>query len=141
MRGRRKLRLEVDPEKLKAIEVYAQHADLLEIDRIKLAAIAKAATGNFTYRSLSKTLKCATSAVQKWIQRWHEVDADVEEFLRVRRYRTSPFRNKKFKEKLQKAFKIDGINTGHKAAHWARKNFGIVASPQRMNYWLDRIEH
>jgi|SRR6185437_7398816 len=138
-RGRPKLKLQVTSDTLKEIDDYFKQYDLLELEQDKLHTISLAAEGKLTCEEIAEKLGRSKSAVQSWIQRWREAEGNLEEYLRIRRRRVSPIRDKRIFDKLKAAYRAREISTGHGAARWLKEHFGLDATPQRMNYWLDRL--
>lgn len=138
-KGRPKLKLRLTGKKQNDINDLLRKGGLSELEEDKLYTIILAAHGGITHAEIADKLDRARSAIQKWIQRWRQVDGDLDDYLKIRRHRVSPIGKKPIFDELDAAFRAGKIKTGHTASRWIQEKYGIKTSPQRMNYWLNFV--
>lgn len=133
--GRPKLRLEVSDSKLVEIAERLKQYGLAEWRRDRLMAVRMAAKGDSSYTEIAEVLERARSAVQRWIKLFKDCRGDLDCFLKMRRHRVSPLRQKGIAKELH-SDACRHVDSGYKAAAWLEEKFGLKRSPSTMHYWL-----
>jgi transposase len=138
-RGRKKLKLVMDEATATAVcERFRQTRDAKEKERLR--AVMLAATGTHTHLEIAAKIGRALSTVQDWLARLDE--GGIEGLLgdKPKSGRPSALKKASLQQAITEGLREGRWLTAGQLADWLHKKHKVNCKPQRLYYWLGKLD-